>query len=519
MATPYNISTTRPLKGLRSSVSRHALEDGEFGTLENFNTNRGGYLEKRRGIWRANNDHPGTAGEKLTLMAIVRYINAGAHLPYAFAYDNNDLFKTTGGTVISPTWAVVPGVTGQFEWGFEWGWVGAPYHLQMCRRNGQTIAVVASTNAVNAGGGPAGTFCLPYRNRMWVLNTADPVVGQENRLYWSMAGAFNVWVAPNGGFVDIQPGDGQMLVSAIVYNDTLWIFKNRSIWTMSVEDDPNDAQLRLIHASIGCVSRGSPQLVEGFLYFHSEEGVYRTDGTTFEEVSEPIRDKFVTADVTDRENMIQGEAVYWDNKYILNPGKALTPTNPTIYVFDVVSETWTTWRALLGNTSIRGMKPYTEANKDYLCMGSGYNNAGASSGLYYLTNAEDAWYRDDTAGSTGGADVNSYSSTAKLGVSDQDQPGYYKRNHYNALDVEGSAAENIQCVDFDRTPVASNTVRLPDTKRRFVAFPGAGKYRAKGIDITATTQTGETPGPLKIYSAISADAVREPAHRLSGNAS
>jgi hypothetical protein len=401
------------------------------------------------------------------------------------------------------------------EWAFEWGLATAPYRLQLCRRNGQTIVVDPATNAVTAGTGPDGTFCLSYKNRMWVFNTMSPVLGQECRFFWSASGNTTNWAAPSGGWVDIQPGDGQFLVSAIVYNDTLWIFKNRSIWTMTVDDDPIDAVPRLLHDSIGCIGRGTVQYVEGFLYFLSAEGVYRTDGTTFEEISEPIRNSFVTRPFFSRDDVLRTQAVYWDNKYILSFGKQ---DADYLWVFDVVTETWTKWKVSIGTVAFAGMATYSEAEGDYLLLGSGLTIAGSTNGWLFLTRVDSTWYRDDTTGQSGGGDSNNYVAIAKLGTIDNDVPGQYKRNHYNALDVESTASQNIQVVDAERTPTADHTKRLPDTERRYVAFPGAGKYRHKSLDITATTVSGETPGALKIFSVITADSTREPAHRLSGSA-
>jgi len=101
----------------------------------------------------------------------------------------------------------------------------------------------------------------------------------------------------------------------------------------------------------------------------SVDGVVRTDGTTFENISDPIRDLLdVYRDYYRPETAMNLFAGYWDYKYIL-----FLPTNDSItntaLVFDVRTENWTTWK-FAGGVTANGAVEFEEHFPNSLYFGS-----------------------------------------------------------------------------------------------------------------------------------------------------
>src|SRR5687768_18047740 len=123
---------------------------------------------------------------------------------------------------------------------------------------------------------------------------------------------------------------------------------------------------------------------------------------------------------------------------------------------------------------------------------AGSSGGAANGGHIYRMNTVNAWWQDDTnMYTTVGGDANNYTATANMGGVDDDLPGEYKRNYYTALDVSAASTEQIRAIDADRTITAAYTKTLPDSNRRFVRFPGAGKHRVKQTNILASTVAGQ----------------------------
>lgn len=504
MPRPYNITTIKPLKGLRTTVDRSALGADEFSTLYNFNPPKGGYIEKRRGLYRVNitptSPRPQGAGVELRLVAVT--INANS--------PNSDLFWVTDGTVTwhkranldSAGYTLInspPTMAGGIEWGFQRISGTTPNVMFFCRRTDPTVSVVSDgTGAWFNNGGPDGTHTLEYKGRQWVINSLG-ANGAESTVTFSGVNNFSVWPTdPLAGSIAVRATDGQWFVTMQVYNDDLYLFKNKSIWKLNADSaDQTTYTPRLVHDSIGCIGRGTVKLINGFMYFLAHDGVYRTDGTTFEEISEPVRSLFQVADQNSQSECLQIDAVYYDGKYILS-----VYNSTYLYVFDITSEAWSIWQTATGlNIKPAGMAIYGRGTVPRLFMGT-------TSETGYLMAMGDAFYRDGTTGPSGGTSANDYNAAFGTGYNDGGAPGEFKRNHYVALDCEGGPTTQVELVHHKDVSSATPTTKaLIDTERTFLRFPGAGKNRFTGVYGTVQPVPGNAPGEFNLYSIAYADAL------------
>ncbi len=152
---------------------------------------------------------------------------------------------------------------------------------------------------------------------------------------FSGAGA---WPAANT--LDVASGDGEPITAVVEYNDNLIIFKKTSTWLLFTDGSPLTAwKLQKIHDSIGCVAQFSPKVIGSLLYFVSTDGVYRTDGTTFEEISRPIAQVWRGFAHNNASVTYERYGIEWNGLYIVSMDRSDNEWG----VFNTKNDTWTRW--------------------------------------------------------------------------------------------------------------------------------------------------------------------------------
>ena len=196
----------------------------------------------------------------------------------------------------------------------------------------------AAANAVSAQASRAGTKAVWFKERLFVIYTegtgADPSTCWYSKIADVSAGTG--FPAANSFLVGGE--DGQYNIDLIVFNDQLFIFKNRSVYVLSADGDPSTWVLRQLHPYLGAAGKNTAVVIEGLLYYLSNEGVYRTDGVTFDEISAPIKDQIGGYSYT----YVDGasiSAVLYNDKYVLN--RPLVGNDMLVY--DTYTEQWTSW--------------------------------------------------------------------------------------------------------------------------------------------------------------------------------
>lgn len=118
---------------------------------------------------------------------------------------------------------------------------------------------IVRSNAVGGYSAPSTTGALtavaamPKGNSVLVLHDRLLIIDKAaSRIYWSKATDPTVWANPDGGFVDINPGDGEVIHKVLIYGDNLLIFKTNSTYLMSFTSDPaTDGVVRQVASDIG----------------------------------------------------------------------------------------------------------------------------------------------------------------------------------------------------------------------------------------------------------------------------
>ncbi len=365
MSRRYQVLSSTKFKGL--NTSDYKIDEEEFKVLQNVSHTPSGSLRKRPGIWNA---HPSGA-----LMTVGDYKCIGRHtsptIDYIYWASAAKVYRSnvdgSNLTEILLAAASIPSV----QCGVQ-GFSGNFYFFRPGAQSVQITAagVVSVTPGLTTPTIMFGTQCLWYKNRFFTINSYS-LTGDESYLYYSDPVQTVVPNATNRATIGLN--DGQACIAMTVYNDQIWVFKDRSIWTAQVDGDPSTWTYRKVSDTYGCIGAETIEIIDGLLYFLSYEGVIRSDGQGFEVLSIPIESTFLSylnqSGITAAgiAQMQYTAAFSVDNKYIVLPKSPYVLPNTTVwFVFDIINEAWSQW--LFGAASgsltfqvpivIPGVNPY-----------------------------------------------------------------------------------------------------------------------------------------------------------------
>lgn len=265
-----------------------------------------------------------------TVRTQIQYLDSGLSV---LASTNQDLASATGSWQQHTVSASAPANTAFFRVNVEYQSAAAGNILYL-----DNISIRLSAGVPRLiDGSPSGTAAIVFKDRLFVINSGG-LGGVNSRLYFSEPADFGDW--PSVNFIDVQPGEGDFLTALAIIQDVLIVFKTESIWGLYVQGAPEGWNLRVMSPEIGCVSKFTPEEIEGFLYFVGRRGVYRTDGNAFEDISETINSIFEDR-VVNLSTSNKDSASWWKDRYVL----LFYPTPATIryLVFHLRAGGWTEW--------------------------------------------------------------------------------------------------------------------------------------------------------------------------------
>ena len=280
---PVRLHTRQDLPAQICNMSQWQDEDG----------NPSLYLVLTDGtVWSVEGGAPSTATPVLEPITIANpeqceMIQIG-FTQYFYGNDNDAIAveggpPSQGGTVSTVPWQTIDGVPA-FDNGCE----------------GRLIAV-----GCDEGGNPDFTDekefelgfpqarCMAiHADFAWAANVTDPDTGEVhcNRVYRSFpltgqASTGQAW--ESGGYIDIDPGDGDCITNLLPCGPNLYVFKHNSVYLIQGWDDPSADNLVSVQI---CGDAGTPTCKTAvccgcLVYFWDESrGLYRINGTNLEHV-------------------------------------------------------------------------------------------------------------------------------------------------------------------------------------------------------------------------------------------
>lgn len=355
-------------------------------------------------------------------------------------------------------------------------YIFSPVTNQMATVNSAGTFVTAVANVF-------ATTALVHKRRIFTANNLSSTnVSQIRYSEVFDIGAFTGvtgWPALNT--IDVNTGDGDSINSIVELNDSLIIFKTNSTWVLYTDGSPASWSLKRLHSSIGCGFRDSPIVVKGLLYFVSPSAVFRTDGTSFDELSRPIFNVTGSFDASSASLINDGSAAYWNGLYIINP----VPTSQVLYVFNTLNETWTRW-----STPVAFARFLTyEDDPFYPLISPRYRSSGSGVELWTSTIVGSF---TDTSGD--------FSSSVTFKPMTFDTPNKWKR--IISVDVELESQVASTTVEYtawgEPNDIIKNMVQTISpkvTSSGLHRFPGVGRCRACRVKLESSS-----PSAVEIMS-------------------
>lgn len=364
-------------RGMNRLHARSRIEDSEAWFIANFDVTEANYLRKRPGVEQI---AANTRAERTRPLIQFRagIINDILYLSGQNIYKTNTSFSSDT-DINSSTNSV------NAQWAVQY--VNTAYIIH------SNIGVYSwdGTTWTVAAGSFNGSQGVIHKDRLFMIHSTSTTSTNKSKIFFTDVGDISN-TGFSGNTLDINSGDGDWLTRLVVYNDAIIAFKSRSTWIVYVDAaDPADWEIKILNPALGAICRDAVTVHENLIYFGALFGVYRTDGTTFEELSEPIRHDFSQRDL-DPSEFTNDQMVVSDQKLYFYRRPSGSDTSAVWWVFGIKSEAWWTYYLYdFYDTGSSTMSPYGFLSVDFLDYNDIIwgNRLTSDSGLYKF---------DDTVG-------------------------------------------------------------------------------------------------------------------------
>lgn len=185
-----------------------------------------------------------------------------------------------------------------------------------------------TTWAAVAGSPPVSKFCVFHKNRFWLVDAANPT-----KLVFSELGDYQQYISTSFIYAP-SPKSGDPIVGLKVFQDNLVVFTRKTKYIL-FGDDPGNFVLRQSSGKKGAVNQDVIQADANYIYYLSDDGVYRYNGSSDELVSDSVQTEVDTiVDKTECSAIIHNN--YYRLYYTATGG---TTTNATL-LWDTLNNFW-----------------------------------------------------------------------------------------------------------------------------------------------------------------------------------
>lgn len=187
----------------------------------------------------------------------------------------------------------------------------------------------STVTAISDVDAPAGRFLAFHKGRLFISGqSADPT-----RLAWSDFADYTTWSSTGFTYVP-QSKTGDPITGMIVFQDNLIIFTRKTKYVL-FGDDPGNFVLRQSSGKKGAVNQASIASDPNYIYFLSDDGVYRYNGSQDELISDPIQ-----TEIDNIEDKTKVAGVYQGNYYRLYYPQTGSTANDSCVLWDTLNKFW-----------------------------------------------------------------------------------------------------------------------------------------------------------------------------------
>lgn len=505
--------TIDKFKGLNVASHPSLINDHQFSALQNFHFGNTAELQRRRGLFMETNFAtlagwiPGLDVEVLGTFStgavldpqhfenVVHYVYTINGRPYAgfqatkAHVDEDDVYAIGG----FPTDTVCVGCVQYNDVLYFITANHGIYKAPIPVNYGSQLVGTAIT------GSPNGAAFCSFKDRLWVVqctSSTSTTTTLSSSIRYSAAGNFESWDPAN--LVNVQPGNSDVITNLVPYSDRIMVFKKLSIWNMYLQGStPPISAVRLLTMARGAITRQSVVVVNEVIYFIAHDGVWRTDGNAFSELSADIQPLFTYGPALITYNQSDWISYYDNHLYIRTssdnvvgtltmPKSGGAPESPGGYfylIFNIQNGSWGQ-ELYSDDASYRNVLTRPRVCRDE--TGKIIFLQGAKDRVY--SRHQDYWTDDYSGTRNQGASsivtrpIVNVLTTKRIEV---DRYSRVKRLKYLVLGMRGTACTPsfLWTVDGDPRPVIDFD---PSAVSKFAAFkvPGCGYFRTFELTMT-----------------------------------
>ncbi len=220
--------------------------------------------------------------------------------------------------------------------------------LIFCNEVDKPFYLASTGDAVHISTGlfTAAKTCATYGTYLVIGNTTESGTNFSSRIRWSDINNINVFPALN--YVDVEPDDGDRIVSIISFDDSVYIFKKRSIHRMIITglDGPDAFVIRPVVRNIGAWAKNSVRVIPNVgIAFLAQNTMYVLNDSGLNPIGDSIQRTFDGITRSQWGNAVA--AVYPKRyQYWLSVSTGSSTTNNAVLVYDYVQNGWTVYNTV-----------------------------------------------------------------------------------------------------------------------------------------------------------------------------
>lgn len=506
--------------GMNTASDPTSISDNQLVDVVNMELDLDGSLISRPPIQSATDDAADWT-ERIKLLGCAIYNSD----PYLLGSNANGIYQYFSGA-----WTKLgtPKLTCMAQYAGTVYFLGEPQFAQnICTWNPTAGFINGShPNFVSMSGTDAGgSACVVYKNRMFYI--PGPNKSQnDSRLIFSDPGAPEAF-SNTTQFIDINPGDGQKLIDAVVYDDNLVLFKEHSTYVLSYTSKPDDAELLKINNTIGASTSNCVVSYENSVFVFHKGDVYEMVNYDFRKINLDV--PFFYDPTVGLPNP-RSESVY----LCLFGDRLMVRYYNRLYIYGLRTKTWSRWESAephLHNIGILVPLPVDVTNRTNTEYYAG--SCVSSNDQFYVI--KDGYSLTDVEKYSGTTYAINCSVTTK--TYDMSDAYQFKKQNWWGVDastnqmVKGNAnpvtfkflstwgslsaslwSDLLTWASPGAANVSNTVVANPDGStvlRRFIRFPKALRFRQINYQVIFSTDGSTNQGPVKLFSLVVFGSAKE----------